>query len=126
MMSGGFVVALRGVGKTFTNGVVALDRLNLDVSPGEFVSVLGPSGCGKSTALRLLAGLEQPTRGQVRRAAGRGRDLRRVPGRHPDAVGERRRQCRPAAQAGGHDGQGRGATGRRRPWPRSGWAMPAR
>src|SRR5712691_3680133 len=65
MMSGGFVVALRGVGKTFTNGVVALDRLNLDVWPGEFVSVLGPSGCGKSTALRLIAGLSEPTRGAI-------------------------------------------------------------
>src|SRR5712691_6454798 len=65
MMSGGFVVALRGVGKTFTKGVVELDRLNLDVWPGEFVSVLGPSGCGKSTALRLIAGLSEPTRGAI-------------------------------------------------------------
>ncbi|MGZ3329943.1 MAG: ABC transporter ATP-binding protein, partial [Xanthobacteraceae bacterium] len=46
--SGAPVVALDGVGKTFANGVVALDRLDLDVRPGEFVSLLGPSGCGKS------------------------------------------------------------------------------
>jgi NitT/TauT family transport system ATP-binding protein len=65
LTSGTFVVALRGVGKTFANGVVALDRLNLDVWPGEFVSLLGPSGCGKSTALRLIAGLSEPTRGAV-------------------------------------------------------------
>src|SRR5712691_9957264 len=65
MMSGGFVVALRGVGKTFTNGVAALDRLNLAVWPGEFVSLLGSSGCGKSTALRLIAGLSEPTRGSI-------------------------------------------------------------
>ena len=64
-MSGAFVVALRGVGKTFSNGVVALDRLNLDVWPGEFVSLLGPSGCGKSTALRLIAGLSEPSRGTI-------------------------------------------------------------
>ena len=64
-MSGAFVVALRGVGKTFSNGVVALDRLNLDVWPGEFFSLLGPSGCGKSTALRLIAGLSEPTRGAI-------------------------------------------------------------
>jgi NitT/TauT family transport system ATP-binding protein len=64
-MSDAFVVALRGVGKSFTNGVVALDRLNLDVWPGEFVSLLGPSGCGKSTALRLIAGLSEPTRGAI-------------------------------------------------------------
>jgi NitT/TauT family transport system ATP-binding protein len=65
LVSGAFVVALRDVGKTFSNGVVALDRLNLDVWPGEFVSVLGPSGCGKSTALRLIAGLTEPTRGAI-------------------------------------------------------------
>ena len=59
------VVALRGVGKTFTNGVVALDGFNLDVRRGEFLSLLGPSGCGKSTALRLIAGLSEPSRGTV-------------------------------------------------------------
>jgi NitT/TauT family transport system ATP-binding protein len=59
------VVALRGVGRTFANGVVALERLNLEVWPGEFVSLLGPSGCGKSTALRIIAGLSEPTSGTV-------------------------------------------------------------
>jgi NitT/TauT family transport system ATP-binding protein len=59
------VVALRGVGKSFANGVVALDRLDLNVWPGEFVSLLGASGCGKSTALRIIAGLSEPTRGKV-------------------------------------------------------------
>ena len=47
------------VGKTFASGTVALDGLDLDVRPGEFVSLLGPSGCGKSTALRIIAGLER-------------------------------------------------------------------
>jgi NitT/TauT family transport system ATP-binding protein len=59
------VVALDGVGKTFANGVVALARLGLDVRLGEFVSLLGPSGCGKSTALRIIAGLSEPTSGRV-------------------------------------------------------------
>ena len=45
--------------------MVALDGLDLDVWPGEFVSLLGPSGCGKSTALRLIAGLSEPTSGAV-------------------------------------------------------------
>ena len=59
------VVTLDNVGKTFATGVVALDRLNLDIWPGEFVTLLGPSGCGKSTALRLIAGLSEPTRGSI-------------------------------------------------------------
>ncbi len=63
--SGTPVVALDGVGRTFANGVVALERLSLQVWPGEFVSLLGPSGCGKSTALRIIAGLSEPTSGKV-------------------------------------------------------------
>jgi NitT/TauT family transport system ATP-binding protein len=59
------VVSLRNVGKTFENGTVALDRFDLDVRDGEFVSLLGPSGCGKSTALRIVAGLSAPTLGAV-------------------------------------------------------------
>jgi NitT/TauT family transport system ATP-binding protein len=59
------IVALRGVGKTFANGVVALDGLDLTVRPGEFLTLLGPSGCGKSTALRIVAGLSEPSRGAV-------------------------------------------------------------
>jgi multiple sugar transport system ATP-binding protein len=46
--------------------VVAIPDLNLEIASGEFVSLLGPSGCGKTTTLRMLAGLEQPTGGQIR------------------------------------------------------------
>jgi NitT/TauT family transport system ATP-binding protein len=59
------IVALRGVGKLFGTGLLALDELDLDVREGEFLSLLGPSGCGKSTALRIIAGLSEPSRGTV-------------------------------------------------------------
>jgi NitT/TauT family transport system ATP-binding protein len=65
----GPAVALSGVTKVFGRGagsVVALDRISLDVQPGEFVCLVGASGCGKSTLLSLVAGLDQPTGGEVR------------------------------------------------------------
>src|SRR5215472_13247072 len=58
-------ISLRGVTKTFDNGVMALGPLDLAVARGEFVSLVGPSGCGKSTALRLIAGLALPSSGEV-------------------------------------------------------------
>ncbi|MFN3655998.1 MAG: ABC transporter ATP-binding protein [Pseudolabrys sp.] len=61
------IVSLRGVGKTFDSGTVALDGFDLDVRAGEFVALLGPSGCGKSTALRILAGLGAASNGAVTR-----------------------------------------------------------
>jgi NitT/TauT family transport system ATP-binding protein len=63
-----FSVSLRDVGKIFPSGVVALEDFDFDLQPGEFVTLLGPSGCGKSTALRLIAGLAEPTSGTVARA----------------------------------------------------------
>src|SRR5262249_47979347 len=61
------VVTLQGVAKRFPNGTLALDQFALAIQNGEFVSLLGPSGCGKSTALRLIAGLGQPTRAHISR-----------------------------------------------------------
>ena len=51
---------------TTNEGVVVLQKINLSIQPGEFVVILGPSGCGKTTLLRLIAGLEEPSLGQVR------------------------------------------------------------
>jgi NitT/TauT family transport system ATP-binding protein len=59
------IVALHDVGKTFPNSTTALAGLDLDVRQGEFLSLLGPSGCGKSTALRIIAGLSEPSAGSV-------------------------------------------------------------
>jgi NitT/TauT family transport system ATP-binding protein len=61
------LVRLTGVDKRFGNGVMALQGLDLDIHRHEFVSLLGPSGCGKSTALRLIAGLAEPTAGRIER-----------------------------------------------------------
>jgi len=63
--SGSPLVSLQHVGKSFPNGIVALEGFDLSVRPGEFLTLLGPSGCGKSTALRILAGLTEPTSGAV-------------------------------------------------------------
>jgi len=60
------------IGKTFKGSVVALKDLNLGVNQGDFISLLGPSGCGKSTALRLIAGLMQPTSGTISWQGGQG------------------------------------------------------
>ena len=65
------MLKLSGISKTFHNGVEAIGRIDLDVRQGEFISLVGPSGCGKSTALRLIAGLLQPTAGTVEWPGGR-------------------------------------------------------
>jgi NitT/TauT family transport system ATP-binding protein len=60
------VVSLQGVSKEFGRGqVVALREIDLDVRPGELVSLIGPSGCGKSTLLRIIGDLIAPTTGEV-------------------------------------------------------------
>jgi spermidine/putrescine transport system ATP-binding protein len=57
-------VELRALCKSFED-VTAVDSIDLDIVPGEFFSLLGPSGCGKTTTLRLIAGFERPTSGDV-------------------------------------------------------------
>jgi multiple sugar transport system ATP-binding protein len=54
------------VTKQFDDGTVAVDRLSLEVRDGEFLILVGPSGCGKTTALRMVAGLEEVTSGEIR------------------------------------------------------------
>ena len=57
-------VQLRGVTKRFGE-LIAVDSIDLDVRPGEFLALLGPSGCGKTTTLRLIAGFDEPTEGEI-------------------------------------------------------------
>jgi NitT/TauT family transport system ATP-binding protein len=60
------VVEIAGVTKTFAQGnVTALENIELELQPGEFVSLIGPSGCGKSTLLRVIGDLTPPTSGTV-------------------------------------------------------------
>ncbi|HHX55849.1 MAG TPA: ATP-binding cassette domain-containing protein, partial [Clostridiales bacterium] len=58
-------VSLRNVKKIYPNGFVAVKDFNLEVADEEFVIFVGPSGCGKSTTLRMIAGLEEITEGEV-------------------------------------------------------------
>jgi spermidine/putrescine transport system ATP-binding protein len=60
----GVAVRLSGITKRFGD-FVAVDDLNLDIYEGEFFSLLGPSGCGKTTTLRMIAGFEEPTQGEI-------------------------------------------------------------
>jgi multiple sugar transport system ATP-binding protein len=75
-------IELRGIEKHF-DGVRVLESLDLTVHDGEFVVLLGPSGCGKTTALRIIAGLETPTAGEVHIG---GRDVTRLSPRERDVA----------------------------------------
>jgi spermidine/putrescine transport system ATP-binding protein len=74
MTSDPTAISLIGVRKNYGD-LVAVRELNLDVQKGEFFSIIGPSGCGKTTTLRMIAGFEAPTAGEIRVG---GRDVTRV------------------------------------------------
>ena len=58
-------ISFRNVVKTYDNGVTVVPDLNLEIEDKEFVVLVGPSGCGKSTTLRMIAGLESISGGQL-------------------------------------------------------------
>ena len=58
-------LSLRGINKTYPNGFVAVKDFNLEIADKEFIIFVGPSGCGKSTTLRMIAGLEEITEGEL-------------------------------------------------------------
>ena len=63
-MSAAPLLAMRGIAKRFP-GVVALDRVNLEVGPGEVVALCGENGAGKSTLMKILGGVYQPDEGEI-------------------------------------------------------------
>ena len=69
------IISLQGVNKVYDGNSVVND-FNLDITKGEFVTFLGPSGCGKTTTLRMIAGFETPTSGQILL---NGEDITRIP-----------------------------------------------
>ncbi|OPZ34069.1 MAG: Spermidine/putrescine import ATP-binding protein PotA [Tenericutes bacterium ADurb.BinA155] len=62
--SDNIIISLQHITKEF-DGVTVVNDFNLDIKKGEFVTILGPSGCGKTTTLRMIAGFEIPTKGQI-------------------------------------------------------------
>ena len=58
-------VSLKNVTKVFANGMKVVDNVALGVENKEFMVLVGPSGCGKSTTLRMIAGLEEITKGEI-------------------------------------------------------------
>ena len=65
-----YSVELKGLNKVYSNllkeDTIALKDINLQIRPGEFISIIGPSGCGKSTLLRIIGNLDKPTGGRIR------------------------------------------------------------
>jgi cell division transport system ATP-binding protein len=59
------MIIFQNVTKTYNHNVVAVDKINFKIQPGEFVSIVGLSGAGKSTVIKLLIGEEKPTKGQI-------------------------------------------------------------
>src|SRR5688572_24301113 len=68
------LVAFDGVAKRFGT-FVAVEPMNLEIEKGEFLAIMGSSGCGKTTTLRMLAGLEAPSEGEIRLAGKRINEL---------------------------------------------------
>ena len=70
------IIELKHLGKQYEDGFAAVDDFNLEVGRGEFVTFLGPSGCGKTTTLRMIAGFDMPTSGEILL---NGEDITKIP-----------------------------------------------
>ena len=94
-----YSVELKGLNKVYSNllkeDTIALKDINLQIRPGEFISIIGPSGCGKSTLLRIIGNLDKPTSGTIgvsRR--GRPADGIRISGFRSSPVEKCETECR--------------------------------
>ncbi|MGY3454157.1 ABC transporter ATP-binding protein [Bradyrhizobium sp. USDA 4353] len=74
-------IEIASVSKIYDGGVRAVDAVAMDIRPGEFFSLLGPSGCGKTTTLRMIAGFDSPSTGEIRLD---GADITHVPAHKRD------------------------------------------
>lgn len=93
-----YSVELKGLNKVYSNllkeDTVALKDINLQIRPGEFISIIGPSGCGKSTLLRIIGNLDKPTSGTIEyRDGARPADGLCFPGFCPASVEECKTEC---------------------------------
>jgi len=59
------VISLKNVKKTYPNGLTVMENMNIDIQDGSFTVLVGPSGCGKTTMIRMIAGLEEVTEGEI-------------------------------------------------------------
>ena len=59
------MISLKNVKKTYPNGLTVMENMNIDIQDGSFTVLVGPSGCGKTTMIRMIAGLEEVTEGEI-------------------------------------------------------------
>ena len=75
------IIELKHITKTYEDGFTAVSDFNLEVKQGEFITFLGPSGCGKTTTLRMIAGFDIPSGGEILLMESRSQNCRRISGR---------------------------------------------
>ena len=92
------IIELRHISRTFDDGFRVVEDFNLTIQRGEFVTFLGPSGCGKTTTLRMIAGFEEPTEGELLL---NGKDIRKLPpNKRPSQAGD----CKKSKKSTGNGG----------------------